>query len=238
MPTAVNKEFDMTPDMRFPRRMAVLALILAGGAITLGLGGCSVLSGGGSYPTRYTLDAGSSNTAATSMPSSGYTLDLRPVSAPDWLGSKRMLYRLDYADNAQLSAYTQSSWADTPARLVGDNLGDALSRSGLFTAVLGDASGRADLALQVELSDFSQHFASSTASRGRISATATLLRTDNGEVIAQKHFVSTAPASSANAAGGVSALARADTRLDQDIRQWLAETLAHCGNACPAPKQG
>ena len=214
--------------------MAVLALALAGSTLMLGLGGCSVLSGGGSYPTHYTLDAGSSDSANTSLPSSGYTLDLRPVSAPDWLGSKRMLYRLDYADNAQLSAYTQSSWADAPARLVGDNLGDALSRSGLFSAVLGDASGRADLALQVELSDFSQHFSSSNASRGRISATATLLRADNGQVIAQKHFESTAPATSANAAGGVAALTKADTRLDREIRAWLADTLAHCASACPA----
>lgn len=224
----------MTPRTRFLQHLAVFAV--AGAA--LGLTGCSVLGGGGdSYPTRYTLDAGSSDVAGTSATPSGYTLDLRPVSAPDWLGSKRMLYRLDYADNAQLAAYTRSSWADTPARLVGDNLGDALSSSGLFSAVLGDASGRADLVLQVELSDFSQHFSSSTNSRGRISATATLLRADNGQVIAQKLFESTAPAASANAAGGVDALTKADTRLDQDIRGWLTNTLADCSAACPTPGQ-
>ncbi|MGB7758136.1 MAG: ABC-type transport auxiliary lipoprotein family protein [Salinisphaera sp.] len=227
----------MTRHSRFPQRLAVLLLALAGGAAAFGLAGCSVLGGGDSYPTRYTLDAGPSDMPGTSAKPSGYTLDLRPVSAPDWLGSKRMLYRLDYADNAQLAAYTRSSWADTPARLVGDNLGDALSGSGLFAAVLGDASGRADLALQVELSDFSQHFSSNTNSRGRISATATLLRADNGRVIAQKRFESTAPAASANAVGGVDALAKADTRLDQDIRRWLADTLAHCGSACPAPSR-
>ena len=231
------KGSDMTSHTRLSQRLAVLALALAGAGAALGLTGCSVLSGGDHYPTRYTLDAGSSEPTSASTPSTGYTLDLRPVSAPDWLNSKRMLYRLDYANNAQLAAYTRSEWADTPARLVGDNLGDALSASGLFAAVLANASGQANLALQVELSDFSQHFSSRTASQGRIGATATLLRADNGAVIAQKRFQTTAPASNANAVGGVAALAKADTQLDRDIRQWLAHTLAHCGNACPAPGQ-
>lgn len=210
----------------FPRRVALLAVVAT-------LAGCSTLGGGEHYPKRYTLDTGAAQAAGTSAPTSGYTLDLRPVSAPEWLNSKRMLYRLDYADDARLAAYTRSSWADTPARLVGQNLGDALSTSGLFAAVLDHTAGRADLALKVDLSDFSQHFTSAHNSRGRISATATLVRADNGQVIAQKRFESTAPASSANAVGGVSALTTADTRLDHDIRRWLAHTLANCGSACP-----
>ncbi|AWN16157.1 ABC-type transport auxiliary lipoprotein family protein [Salinisphaera sp. LB1] len=227
----------MTPCPRFFQRLAMLALVVMAASAMFGLTGCSVLSGGDHYPTRYTLDAGSSEPTSASTPSTGYTLDLRPVSAPDWLNSKRMLYRLDYANNAKLAAYTRSAWADTPARLVGDNLRDALSASGLFPAVLANASGQADLALQLELTDFSQHFSSRTASQGRISATATLLRADNGAVIAQKRFQTTAPASNANAVGGVAALAKADTQLDRDIRQWLAHTLAHCGKTCPPPGQ-
>lgn len=221
----------MMSSHHFARGLALLAVAAT-------LAGCAALGGTEHYPKRYTLDTGAAETAGTNAPSTGYTLDLRPVSAPKWLNSKRMLYRLDYTDDARLAAYTRSSWADTPARLVGQNLGDALSASGLFAAVLDHTAGRADLALKVDLSDFSQHFAAAHNSRGRISATATLVRADNGEVIAQKRFESTAPAPSANAVGGVSALTRADTQLDHDIRRWLASTLANCGSACPKPGGG
>lgn len=216
---------------RIPQCLAVLGATTA----LIGLAGCSILGGGGvAYPARYTLDAGPADTAARATTSStGYTLDLRPVGAPGWLDSNRMLYRLDSGDTPQISAYTQSAWADTPARLVGDNLKDTLSGSGLFAAVLGEAPGQADLALQLELSDFSQRFASSTVSHGHIAATATLLAADSGAVIAQKRFETMAGAPTADAAGGVDALAAADARLNREIRQWLATTLAQCGKACP-----
>lgn len=197
-----------------------------------GMAGCSTL-GGGAYPDRYTLDT-PAQTGHKPAAHFNYTLDLQPVSAPDWLDSKRMLYRLDYARASELSAYTQSAWADTPARLVGDNLDQTLSSAGLFAAVLGDTSGRADLALQLQLADFSQHFSAPRASEGRIAVKATLLRAADGQVIAQRRFNLNAPAATPNAAGGVGALGSADAQLNAQLLQWLSQSVQACRPACAA----
>lgn len=219
-------------------RRAVLATALTILTALL-LAGCSLPgSGASTFPMRYTLDAAAPNTrpatsgAAPSPRQPRYTLDLRPVSAPNWLDSRRMLYRLDYVDRARLSAYTRSAWADRPAALIGQRLGKVLSASGLFKAVLADSAGQADLVLQVSLADVSQRFASPRDSQGHITAQGTLLRAADGQVIAQQHFDSAAPAPSANAAGGVEALASADTRLNRAIQRWLMATLATCDRSC------
>lgn len=191
------------------------------------LAGCSMLAEPDTSPKRYTLGqtvtAKPANTAArTRFP---ITLNLRPVTAPGWLDSRRMLYRLAYTQDQALSAYTRSAWADPPAELVAGKLRSALVASHLFAAVLRQSSGQARLVLQLELTDFSQHFASADNSQGRIAATATLTDTQSGQVIAQHDFTATAPASSADAKGGVQALTRATRQLNTAIADWLATTI-------------
>lgn len=213
-------------DRKYPVQWLIWVVLAA---CLAGVGGCSVLGGQVSQPERYTLgsSAAESGSGARHFDAS---LELRSVQAPAWLDSKDMLYRLAYRNDSRLAAYTRSAWAAPPAQLVGDGLDNALSTRGLFNAVLGgDSSGQADLTLQLDLSDFSQHFSSDRASQGRIAAQATLLHTDSGRVIAQHRFVATAPAPSADAAGGVQALTKADAQLNEQLVHWLARSLQEDG---------
>lgn len=221
----------MTTNLKY--RSCRLSQTLTIGLVLALLAGCSVLGGSASYPSRYTLSAHASPAHSDAQAQFPVTLTVRPVAAPGWLDSKRMLYRLAYASDQKLAAYTQSAWADTPAELVADNLGQSLTARHLFSAVLGgDASGRSILALQLELADFSQHFSSPKKSSGRIAITATLLNTHSGQVIAQHSFAKAVPTSTADAKGGVQALTKADHQLNAAIAQWLTNTLGACQKAC------
>lgn len=204
------------------------------GLLTL-LAGCSPFASPGIQPDRYTLgpapaiaaDHGTSE--STRIP---LTLHLSQVTAPDWLDSNRMVYRLNYGNDQQLASYTRSEWAATPAEMVTDNLRTALRNRHLFAAVVDDTTGQANLSLQLGLTDFSQQFSDVKTSQGHITATATLVNTHTGEVMAQRTFEMQAPAPSADAAGGAHALAKADQKLDTAIARWLAKAISACAPGC------
>lgn len=138
------------------------------------------------------------------------------VNAPEGLESNRLLYRLSYADAQQIASYANSHWTMMPSQLLTQRLRGALSSSG---TVLTGADGVAAPVLKVDLSQFEQVFDSQTESHAAITARATL--TKSGKVIGQRTFVASAPASSADAAGGARALATASDDLVAQIAAWL-----------------
>ena len=99
----------------------------------------------------------------------------------------------------------------------------AASDAGILN--VGD-SARADYALRIELDDFSQVFDSAEASRGVIVARASLINVARRTLLAQKTFTVTRPAPSANAEGGVRALAAASGELLDAVVAWTAGSLA------------
>lgn len=204
--------------------------------VSIGMAGCSLLGGGeqAAGVEHYTLEAPATDAGlAAQTRHFDHILELRSVGGPEWLNSKRMLYRLQYTADNTLAAYANSDWVSAPAQLVGNRLNDALSERGLFTAVISHGTpAQADLALQLELEDFTQYFSSDQASWGRIAAKATLLRADSGQVVAQRHFVTTVPAPSPDATGGVKALAKADSRLNGQLMRWLSQSIRACRPNC------
>ncbi|NKJ48854.1 ABC transporter [Burkholderia sp. SG-MS1] len=138
------------------------------------------------------------------------------VSAPEVLESNRLLYRLSYADAQQIASYANSHWTMMPSQLLTQRLRGALSSHG---TVLTGADGVSAPVLKVDLSQFEQVFDSQTESHAAITARATL--TKSGKVIGQRTFVASAPASSADAAGGARALATASDDLVAQIAAWL-----------------
>ncbi|HZN48277.1 MAG TPA: ABC-type transport auxiliary lipoprotein family protein, partial [Ramlibacter sp.] len=121
-------------------------------------------------------------------------------------------------------------WSAPPGQLVRQRLRDVL---GAERAVL-DAAAASSLArrggtppsvLRVELEEFSQLFESSSASKGVLRLRCTLLEnTAGGErLVAQRNFDVQRPAPSADAAGGVRALAAATEAAAQDIARWLQQ---------------
>ncbi len=186
---------------------AALAVVLTFGMLTGCAGTPSALS-----DIRYDLGPAPQTATAGPMPA----VKVLDVTAPETLDSDKLIYRLSYADAQQTASYANSHWTMAPAALLTQRLRNALSQRG---TVLTGADGVRAPVLKVDLNEFEQIFDSQTESHGSVTARATL--TQGGKVIAQRTFISRAPARSSDAAGGAQALAAASDDLVAQISAWL-----------------
>ncbi|NVO04663.1 MAG: membrane integrity-associated transporter subunit PqiC [Rhodoferax sp.] len=156
---------------------------------------------------------------------------LSDVEASSALDGTAVLYRLAYADAQQLRPYAQARWSMPPAQLLRQRLREQLGlRRSVFTP--GDAVAPGTLALRLELEEFSQLFSAAQTSSGLLRVRATVARTGSpAKTLAQTSFVLQRAAASADAAGGVQALAQASDALVQQLEAWLQQVAA----AEPAP---
>jgi cholesterol transport system auxiliary component len=185
------------------------------------LGGCALPE----KPLRPAVyDFGPGLTSATSdRPAAGVpALALAEVEAPAALDSTAVLYRLAYADARQLRPYAQARWSMTPAQLLRQRLREALAQQ---RPVLNAGEGGASTLLRVELEEFSQLFEAPERSVGLLRLRATLLSVGpTGErLLAQRSVVVQRPATAADAAGGVRALAQASDAATAELVQWLQQ---------------
>jgi cholesterol transport system auxiliary component len=160
-------------------------------------------------------DLGPQQQAASASPSLP-PLKVLEVSAPPMLDHDGILYRLN-GDSQRSGRYADSRWTMSPARLLTQRLRTALSAR---ATVLSGADAVQAPMLKVELTEFEQVFDSSTQSAGVLAARATLMQ--GGKVIAQRSFVARAPASTADAAGGVAALRAASDDFASQIGAWVS----------------
>ncbi len=135
------------------------------------------------------------------------------VSAPPWLHSSAMQYRLDWDQPSRRRAYAKSRWAAEP----GEMLSLALSR-GLSA---GEGIGSA-CRLKIDLDEFVQEFEAADRSRVDIVLRASWLPPRGETPLANKRFTVTAATSSADAEGGVVAFRNATQDLTAQIRSWIA----------------
>lgn len=148
------------------------------------------------------------------------------VAAPSWLDSYSIVYRLNYQDPARQLTYANSRWAAPAAALITQRLRTQLA-SASDGGVLNLAdSARADYALRVELEQFDQVFDSAESSRAMVVARASIVSVARRSLVAQKTFSFERSAPSANAEGGVRALAGAGGELVDAIVAWTATSLA------------
>ncbi|HEX3639617.1 MAG TPA: ABC-type transport auxiliary lipoprotein family protein [Paraburkholderia sp.] len=193
---------------RLSSSSAALAMLLAFGVLAAGCAGNpAALSN-----IRY--DFGPPNPAASA--GTQPAVKVLDISAPDTLESDKLIYRLSYADAQQTASYANSHWTMAPSQLLTQRLRNTLSSRG---TVLTGADGVRAPVLKVELSQFEQVFDSQSESHAAVTARATL--TQNGKVLGQRTFISRAPSSSADAAGGAQALAAASDDLVSQISAWL-----------------
>jgi cholesterol transport system auxiliary component len=149
------------------------------------------------------------------------SLLLMEAEAASALDSTAVLYRLAYADAQQLRPYAQARWSMPPAQLLRQRLREHLGqRRSVLSPV--DVLAPGTLALRLELEEFSQLFDSAQSSVGLVRVRATISRSGNPpKPVAQTSFVVQRPAGSADAKGGVQALAQASDALILQIDQWL-----------------
>ncbi|HYD63033.1 MAG TPA: ABC-type transport auxiliary lipoprotein family protein [Noviherbaspirillum sp.] len=140
------------------------------------------------------------------------------VQVPVWLDDSMMFYRLHYANSQQPRPYSQARWTMTPAQLLTQHLKAAITHAG--GVALSASDGAVDVpVLRVEADDFTQHFESPQQSIGQVALRASVYR--GRSLVAQRSFIRQAPAPSADAAGGVSALATASDAAIADIILWM-----------------
>ena len=197
----------------------VLFLILA-------LSGCA-LKDPAPRVAVYDFGPGPLNSTAPTPGKGLPTLLLEILEAPAALDSTAVLYRLAYADSQQLRPYALARWTMTPSQLLRQHFRQQLGQQ---RALLnpGDSTGpnaTKPLLLQIELEEFSQMFESADKSTGLLRLRATLTRpgTKGGQWLAQRSLTVQHKASTADAAGGVQALAAATEAAAQELDQWLRE---------------
>ena len=202
------------------------------GVLMLAVPGCSALPSQPTRPALYDFGPGAVAPASVDRRAPLPPLALADVEAPGLAeGSNAVLYRLAYADAQQLRPYSQARWSQPPAQLLQQRLREQL---GLRRAVLKADDGAAQarepaqgnklpLVLRTELEEFSHLFTSPTESAGVVRLRATVVElTPAGESLRGQHvFVVRQPARSADAAGGVAALADASTRLASELADWV-----------------
>lgn len=136
------------------------------------------------------------------------------VSLPSWLDSTAIQYRLRYHDANRLHQYALARWASTPASLLQQRLRQQLG----LPILPGNVVPPCRLSLDVQ--EFGQSFASVNASTVLIAGEARLLSRTR-QVLARRTIAIERPALTADAAGGVRALAAASDELAGQLRQWL-----------------
>lgn len=207
--------------MQFSSRLATLT---AAGVIAVALCGCSA-----SPPAKlavYDFGPGATRPEPTPRMAPLAPVLLAEVETSAALEGTAVLYRLAYADANQLRPYAQARWAMPPTQLLRQRLREKLGTQRTVLAST-DAVAPGTLVLRVELEEFSQLFDSATSSAGLVRVRATLGRTGSPpKALAQTSLVVPQPAATADAAGGVRALAQASDALVRQLDQWMQQVAA------------
>ncbi len=194
------------------RATRAVGYALAAAAMAGAIGGCAFGTPAALANVRYDLGPQSPPAYLGPLP----TLRLFDVRSPASLDSDDIRYRMSYADPHRTAAYANSHWTMRPAQLLTERVRGALAARGAVLS--GGDSVNAPL-LTIDLDTFEQVFDSESQSHALLRARATLTR--DGVLVAQQTFEARAPASTANAAGGVQALAAASDQFVAQLVAWL-----------------
>ncbi len=147
-------------------------------------------------------------------------LSVAHIDAPSWLDTTRMFYRLAYANEQQPRPYSSSRWITPPAQLFEQRLKTRLGQAGGMVLSASAGAMRVPV-LHIEVDEFVQVFESPEQSAAHVTVRAAVI--DNRILIAQQTFMKQVPAPTADASGGVRALADASDAVIADMMKWLAQ---------------
>ena len=198
--------------LRGPRRIAAFTVILA-------CGGCSVAPSPGSVTANYDFGPPPEGRQAAGL---RHALLVHDVSAPAWLDSPFIYYRLEYQDATRPQAYADSRWVSSPAELLTNRLRRQLVASGGGIIQPGD-DARVRYALRVDLEEFIQVFDTPGKSRAVVRFRASVI--GNRSLTAQRSFSVERPAKTPDAEGGVRALIGASDEVVDQLIGWTAQQL-------------
>ncbi|MCX7184443.1 MAG: ABC-type transport auxiliary lipoprotein family protein [Nitrosospira sp.] len=198
---------------------------------TMLLTGCAIAPSARIAPTVYDLGLiqPTDASALSGQPQLTASLLVTEATAPTWLDSQAIQYRLAYHDPAQAHVYANSRWAAAPAALLTQRIRSRIAAvvdSGVVSASDGV---RADYVLRLGLEEFSQVFDTVEQSRVVVRLRVSLVERGTRRLLAQRSFSVEQSAPTADAVGAVHALSEAGDRLSGDLIDWLAAKLAEEG---------
>lgn len=195
-------------------------------ALSLAVSSCAILE----KPVRpavYDFGPGAMSQIASGAVSTLPLLTLAEVESASALDSTSVLYRLTYVNAQQLLPYAQARWSMTPAQLLRQRLRESLGqRRTVLNPGDGNLTGaQSALLLKIDLEEFSQLFVAPGQSVGQVRLRATLVQTTPGgdRLMGQRMVVAQRAAPSADAPGGVRALAEASQAAVEELEQWLSQ---------------
>ena len=187
-------------------------------AMTLALAGCA--SSSKSKANNDQFDFGPLGAPVAQMPQAPIAaVVVMDVTGSPALENERMLYRLNYADPLQARTYANSRWSANPLILVTQRIKARLAQAGVKVLSATDTTNNVPI-LRIEVDDFTHAFASVGQSEGQVVLRASVFR--GHALLDQKTISRATPAPSADAAGGVRALAGSVDGAAADIAAWLA----------------
>lgn len=140
-------------------------------------------------------------------------LQLTEISAPPWLATPGIAYRLGYLNEFQTYYYRDSRWLAPPAVLLSERLRQKLA------LVKHSSNAGKPIALRLELHEFEQRFSSSTQSAVRVGLRA---RLGEGTAASLQSFEVVLPSDSADASGAVRAFSAAGDQILTQVLAWAA----------------
>lgn len=208
-------------------------MALAGIGLAALVAGCGALPDKPARATLYDFGPGLAATAPAAAPAAAPTAALPTLALAEFESNTRLdgtqiLYRLGYADANELRPYGQSRWSLPPAQLLRQRLRDSLAEHRMVlgpeeSATIARTKGEVPDTLRISLDEFSHYFDSPASSVGLVRLRATLIRGTTGgdRVLGQRMFTVRRPAPSADAPGGVKALAAASDAAVAEVTQWM-----------------
>ena len=161
--------------------------------------------------------------AKGSAPALRQALLVYDVSAPAWLDSQSIFYRLAYQDAARPQAYADSRWVSSPGELIAARVRGRLAASEKGGVIHPADGTRASYALRIELDEFNQVFDAPGKSRAVVRLRASVL--GKTSLIAQRSFSAERAAATPDAEGGVRALIAASDDVVDQLVGWTVASL-------------
>lgn len=188
-------------------------------SLVLTLSGCTTLHA--PAPRIYQLSASTAPATSDRTPLPATLLVADPTAEPGYT-SQGIAYR---ESAHQLSYYTRSQWADSPARMLRPALVAALEPSGLFrTVITRPTVVLPDYQLSTDILRLEQVFRTSTRSDVVFAVRVQLVNLNTRSVLGTRVIKVDEPAPTADAAGAVSA-------ANAGLKALLVRIVAFCGKA-------
>jgi cholesterol transport system auxiliary component len=188
----------------------------------LALAGCSLKPAPRAPLSYHDLGPASGLAAA---PAIDAVIVVHDPSGPLWLDSGNMHYRLAYEDPSRVRRFANSQWVASPLQMIGDRLRAALATRAARGGALPDVGVPGDYWVRSSVEEFCQIFDERLKSRGVLRLRVALVRTRGHALVEQRLFVADVPAPTADAHGGVVALAQALDQTSAAVAAWVAEAI-------------